>query len=96
MAPKCFADVARWTPHAATDSLLLLRQPKLVANDSFWDAGEPQPGLDAVKSDKCDESEGSFTCRTSAAIERLTASRIIVHGDSEYGDDWPLNRRMSM
>lgn len=96
MAPNYFADVALWTPCAATDSSLVLGHSKLVADDSVWNAGDPQPALDAVKSGKSDDSEGSFTCRTSAAIERLTVSQIILQGDIKRADNPPLNRRMSM
>ena len=90
------ADVAHLIPRAATDSSLLFSNPKLVADDSVWDGGETQSGLEAVTSDKSDESEASFMCRTTAALERLTVARIIVKGDCKGGAESSLDKRMSM
>ena len=90
------AEAAHSIPRAATDSLLLLSKPGLVADDSVWGGGEPQIGLETVTSDEnLDESEASFTCRTSAAIERFAVARIILKGDLEGGGS-PVDRRMSM
>ena len=98
MAPKqdTLAETAHSIPRAATNSLLLSSKPGLVADDSVWGGGEPQIGLETVTSDEnLDESEASFTCRTSAAIERFAVARIILKGDLEGGGS-PVDRRMSM
>jgi hypothetical protein len=77
------------TESSATSPGLLERSKELVAARGIECAV-------SASDENLDESEASFTCRTSAAIERFAVARIILKGDLEGGRGTTRERRLAL